>query len=268
MEPINVVQNVVKSGEEYLVCKRSKDGYWEFIGGKIEENESLKQAAIREVNEETSLELNKEDLQDFKRGDSYRTKDDKKFRLNPVYFKIDKKKKHSMNSEDLSNEHIEYEWIKLTDFDKYETLGQYTALENLGIINGRVALSAVKKNGKYLIVKRSSENSTPGKWGFVSGKIKSGETERQAAKRELEEETGLKAKPIEKGNYFIGKGEKGFWRIEPVKMKHNSGQIDLNWEISKFKWVKPEEITKFETIGDMKALKKLGLIRKWFSKKL
>ena len=46
-----------------LISQRSKDkilpNYWEFPGGKIKNNETPKDALIREVKEELSLEINK-----------------------------------------------------------------------------------------------------------------------------------------------------------------------------------------------------------------
>lgn len=258
-ETLDVVQCVVKHNNRFLMGKRSSDGFWEFLGGKVEENEVLKQAAFRELREETGWNLSKNDLECFRKGDSYRSKDDERYRLNPVYLELKKGLKHSLSKENLSNEHTDLKWIKLTEFDKLDTLGQYDALEHLDIVNGRVALAVVEKKENYLIVKRSSDNSTPGKWGFVSGGIETGETALEASKRELREETGLKAKPVEKGEFFIGKGEKGFWRIEPVKMRYISGRVDLNWELSEYKWVKPRQIEDFDTIGEMKALEKLEL---------
>lgn len=258
-EKIDVVQTVVKSGGEYLIAKRSEDNYWEFMGGKVEKGETLKEAALRELNEETDLNLSKNDFQKFRKGDSYLSEDDEKFRLNPIYLEIDIKKKRSMSQEGLSEEHTDYEWIDLKGFDEYETLGQYKALEHLDIVNGRVALAVVRKNRKYLMVKRSEENSTPGKWSTVSGGIEAGENPEEAAKRELDEETGLKAQVAETAEYYIGEGESGYWRLEPVHMDYENGDIDLNWELSEHKWVKPEEVDDMETIGKLKSFDKLGL---------
>jgi len=255
----DVIQTVVKSESEYLIGKRSKNGNWEFMGGKVEEDESLKEASIREINEETDLKLEKKDLKNFKRGDSYRSGDDGKFRLNPVYFEVSKEKKSYITVEGLSNKHTDFEWIDLTSFDEYNTLGQFTALEHLDIVNGRVALAAVEKLGEFLFVKRSEENSSPGRWGFVSGGIETGETPEEAAVRELREETGLKAEPVDTGEYFIGRGEKGFWRLEPVKLKHVSGKVNLNWELSNHEWIQPEDIEDFQNSGSYKAVEKLGL---------
>jgi mutator protein MutT len=62
---IHVVAAVIERASgldrELLVCQRAKGkrhaGLWEFPGGKLEPNESLRQAAERELREELSLEV-------------------------------------------------------------------------------------------------------------------------------------------------------------------------------------------------------------------
>ncbi len=155
-------------------------------------------------------------MQNFRKGDSYLSEDEDRFRLNPVFFEVDEEMKRGMSEKELSGEHTDFDWIELTESDEYETLGQYKVLEHLEIVKGRVALAVVRKEGKYLLVKRSEQNSTPGKWSTVSGGIESGEPPEEAAVRELNEETGLEAETVEKGDFYIGKGEHGWWRLEPV----------------------------------------------------
>lgn len=53
-------------------------------------------------------------------------------------------------------------------------------------------ISAVVQAGKVLLVRRANPPDA-GRWGFPGGKIETGETIRQAAVRELYEETGLHA---------------------------------------------------------------------------
>ncbi|MFB6158653.1 MAG: NUDIX domain-containing protein [Candidatus Nanohalobium sp.] len=138
--------------------------------------------------------------------------------------------------------------------------GKVKENEDLEIVNGRVALALVEKEGEFLAVKRSEENSTPGKWATVSGGSEPGENPEEAAKRELREETGLKAEVMEKGEYYIGEGEQGMWRLEPVLMEYKGGEIDLNWELSEYRWVDPGEVENLETLGKLKGFDKLGLI--------
>ena len=46
---------IIKKGDKILIIKRSDIPIWEFPSGKKENNETFKQAAIRETKEETGL---------------------------------------------------------------------------------------------------------------------------------------------------------------------------------------------------------------------
>ncbi|MEM5805949.1 MAG: NUDIX hydrolase, partial [Candidatus Aenigmatarchaeota archaeon] len=50
---------------------------------------------------------------------------------------------------------------------------------------------AIEKDGKFLILKRSSYDTLPGMWEFPGGKVKAGEKLIDSAKREVIEESGL-----------------------------------------------------------------------------
>ena len=54
---------LLDSDERVLICKRPQKkpmgGYWEFPGGKIENDETPESAIIREVKEELSIDINK-----------------------------------------------------------------------------------------------------------------------------------------------------------------------------------------------------------------
>jgi len=256
MSKTDFVNVVIESAGEYLMLKNCENYSWNFIEGKTNRTKSLKQNAVREINNKTGLNLSADSLNNFSHGDSYIHN---QRRYNPVYFNLDENKKSLIGAERLSEEYYDFEWIDLSDFDEYTTEEkQYQALENLSIVNGGVTLAAVKKNGELLFVERSPENSTPGRWGFVSGGIKYGENSEEAAVRELMEETSLKAEPVETCSFYIGEAEKGYWRLEPVKMDYISGEIDLNWELSEYEWIKPKQVENHKTIGSLKGFNKLG----------
>ncbi len=69
---ISLVVPVSKKGNEYLCWMQTRreegrlNGKLEFPGGKIENSESPKSAAIREFQEEVGVELREEDLELFK----------------------------------------------------------------------------------------------------------------------------------------------------------------------------------------------------------
>jgi 8-oxo-dGTP diphosphatase len=64
---VRVVAGVLKIGNKVLLTSRptskSHSGYWEFPGGKIEENESVIDALIRELREEINVEVSSIDCE-------------------------------------------------------------------------------------------------------------------------------------------------------------------------------------------------------------
>lgn len=58
MKKLNVIIVYNKEENKILMCKREKEPYkgkYNFVGGKVEENESEKEAAYRELKEETGI---------------------------------------------------------------------------------------------------------------------------------------------------------------------------------------------------------------------
>lgn len=127
------------------------------------------------------------------------------------------------------------------------------------LVNGDVAVGVVKNEGKYLVVKRSEENTSSGYWAFVSGEIEEDENPRDAAVREIKEETNLEVSPAKSGEAYIGEGETGRWRLHPILLKSENGDIELNWELSDYRWVELGELENLKTLGDMKAVEELDL---------
>ena len=56
---VQVVAALLRDGERFLICQRPANKaralLWEFVGGKVEPGETLLQAALREVGEETGI---------------------------------------------------------------------------------------------------------------------------------------------------------------------------------------------------------------------
>ncbi|MFO7793793.1 MAG: NUDIX hydrolase [Candidatus Nanohaloarchaea archaeon] len=127
-------------------------------------------------------------------------------------------------------------------------------------INGEVALAVPEKDGEFLLLKRSQENSSSGEWTFPGGKIEEGESAKEAALRELKEETGLKGEIIDLGDSHIGEGELGLWNIYPFHIEVDNKELELDYEHSDFKWLTLEELKTHETMGQLKSLKALNMI--------
>ena len=62
-----------------------------------------------------------------------------------------------------------------------------------------VTAAIIDRNGKILLVKRSSKSSLPNKWEFPGGKVELGETPEDCLARELYEEFGI---IVDVGNFI------------------------------------------------------------------
>ena len=113
MKPIDVVAAIIKSEDYYLLAKRNKDKYmglkWEFPGGKVEQNESFKEALSREILEELNV-----NIQIHKKVAEERYQDEE---INIVlhYYMCS-----LIDNDIVLSEHEAIEWVKKQDFLKYE----------------------------------------------------------------------------------------------------------------------------------------------------
>ena len=109
------VNVIINNQGRILILKRSPAEYyaglWDFPGGTVEKGETLQQAAIREVKEESGLEI-KLDKNYFY---TYHYQDKE---LDVYGFKAD----FASGKVVLSEEHVEFKWISK---DEYKTL-EYT----------------------------------------------------------------------------------------------------------------------------------------------
>ena len=113
MKSEDVVAAIIKKDNLYFIAQRSRDKHmglkWEFPGGKVEANETLQVALIREIHEELNININVyEKIAEEKYKDS-------KINIVLHYFLC------SIKDGDISlNEHEAMEWTDKTDFDKYD----------------------------------------------------------------------------------------------------------------------------------------------------
>lgn len=61
MKKLSIATGVIKHNGKYLIARRLEPewlkGFWEFPGGTIEENETVHETLVREIKEETNLDV-------------------------------------------------------------------------------------------------------------------------------------------------------------------------------------------------------------------
>ncbi|MCP8317012.1 MAG: NUDIX hydrolase [archaeon] len=125
----------------------------------------------------------------------------------------------------------------------------------------------IEKNGSVLLVKREHEPSK-GKWSLPGGLVNLGERIRDAIKREVEEEVGLKVDVVKIVDVFdsIEYDDKGRVRFHYVivgfMVKPIGGEARGSEEASQVKWFKVEELKDLDmTSTTRKLLKEVNFLK-------
>ena len=113
MNPTDVVAAIIKKGYHYLLAKRSKEKYmglkWEFPGGKVEKNETFKDALSREILEELNVNI---EIHNKVAEERYQ---DEEINIVLHYYLCT-----LIDTNIVLSEHEAIEWVKKQDFLKYE----------------------------------------------------------------------------------------------------------------------------------------------------
>ena len=115
-------------------------------------------------------------------------------------------------------------------------------MENDSVIISVGAL--INKNEKYLIARRANV-SLAGYWEFPGGRVKKGETDEDALKRELKEELNISAKV----NSFFSSNLHEFPNCKVLRKIYNVDIKDINFELSvhdEIKWITLDEMKNYD----------------------
>lgn len=126
-----------------------------------------------------------------------------------------------------------------------------------------VVVGVVKCRERGLLLIRRSENeSLSGTWEFGGGAVENNETLKEAVKREMNEETGLTVRIVDRGDpYFDEYSKGGTLKLHPFLLEvSEDDKVELSHEHDRHKWLELDELDKFETMDDLMALENLGLI--------
>ena len=113
IKPVDVVAAIIKSEGYYLLAKRNRDKYmglkWEFPGGKVERNETFKEALSREILEELNVNIQ---IHSKVAEERYQ---DEEINIALHYYMCS-----LIDNDIVLSEHEAIEWVKKQDFINYE----------------------------------------------------------------------------------------------------------------------------------------------------
>jgi len=114
-----VARAIIKFGNEILLVRRSetdtRSGFYELPGGMVDPGESLEEAVVREVKEETGIEISNIK---FKETNSYMVGDDR--HLSGIFIA-----EVTTDQVVLSHEHDDYKWVSAVNFNNVQLEPHY-----------------------------------------------------------------------------------------------------------------------------------------------
>jgi bis(5'-nucleosidyl)-tetraphosphatase len=100
-----------ESGEKLFLLLHYPSGHWDFIKGKIEKNESPKEAALREASEETGI-TDIEFIDGYEERIQYVFQHERRTIRKEVVFFLAKTRSSDVV---ISNEHLDFVWLKFDE---------------------------------------------------------------------------------------------------------------------------------------------------------
>ena len=117
-----------------------------------------------------------------------------------------------------------------------------------------VATSVLWNRGRLLIVRRSDAvGSFPGRWSAISGFVEGREEPKARAIQEIREETGMRGVRFRTaGLPMFARHRRTIYVVHPFRFDVATREVRLDWENVESRWIRPEEIDRFETVPRLK----------------
>ena len=110
----------------------------------------------------------------------------------------------------------------------------------------RVVAALIAKNGKILVCQRTRYQTMPLKWEFPGGKIEEREQPRDALRRELEEELGIRATIGDEVARFRHEyPNRSMVELRFFVVRDYRGEIE-NRIFKDIQWARPKDLPKFD----------------------
>ena len=118
-------------------------------------------------------------------------------------------------------------------------------------VKSKPVVTAILRNrGRILIVRRSEKVGTfRGRWSAVSGLIEGREDPKHRAIVEVREETSLRGIRFRSaGDPVLARDGATMYIVHPFLFDAPSRAVRLDWENVEHRWIRPEELHRFETV--------------------
>ncbi len=118
-----------------------------------------------------------------------------------------------------------------------------------------VTAAVIRRNGAYLIARRSAGGDLSGKWEFPGGKCEPGESDADALARELREELAMEAAigAYVAGTRFEHAGRR--YELKAYEAEWTGGGPELR-EHQEVRWVAPAEFDRYDFAPSDRAIVK------------
>ncbi|MGH3520440.1 MAG: NUDIX hydrolase [Haloechinothrix sp.] len=101
-------------------------------------------------------------------------------------------------------------------------------------------------DGRLLLIRRANEPSR-GKWSIPGGRVEQGESDADAVRRELSEETGLEVEP----GALIGTVTRGPFEIYDYACRVTAGVLTAGDDAAEARWVTAAEYDRLDRTGEL-----------------
>ena len=131
-----------------------------------------------------------------------------------------------------------------------------------GVIERHVVTCILRSKGRVLILRRSEKvGSYQGRWAGVSGFIEEGESDEEAARREMAEETDTRGARLSgRASPRSFRHDNLVWTVHPFLFDVRSPRVTTDWEHDDHAWITPDELVRYDTVpGLAEVIRSLGV---------